>query len=232
VLVVLANSHDQIAPAIAANWGSDAAVVTPRDLSRSGWQWRLPPSSAHIAVIGGRQVPVAGIEGVLTRASAVYPEDLEHVATEDRPYVSAEMTAFLLAWLTGLACPVLNRPQPDCLCGPAWRRERWVRLAGILEIPALPMRRHAGAVPAETFVPEAGLFEMIVVGDRCFPESPSCLAAHARRLSQLSGAALLRLWFTGSEPHSRFVGASTLPDLSSPECSRAVLDLFRGASAC
>ncbi len=58
-------------------------------------------------------------------------------------YVSAEMTAFLLSWLSGLDCPILNRPTPNCLSGPGWRQEQWIHLAARLGIPVDPVQRYA-----------------------------------------------------------------------------------------
>jgi len=36
----------------------------------------------------------------------------------ERHYAIAELNAFMLGWLTGLHCPVRNRPNPSCLAGP------------------------------------------------------------------------------------------------------------------
>ena len=40
-------------------------------------------------------------------------------AAVERNYATAELTAFTLSWLGGLDCPVRNRPDPNCLAGPA-----------------------------------------------------------------------------------------------------------------
>ena len=109
-------------------------ILTCEDLSAPGWRHRL--GGASTAVIGGETVPAAGIRGVLIRRSHMLEWEPEHIVPGDRAYVAAEMTAFLRSWLSGLGCPVLNRPAPTCLSGPGWCREQWVQTAARLGIPA------------------------------------------------------------------------------------------------
>jgi hypothetical protein len=123
VILVLAHAGDAIARRLAEAWG--ARVVTARDLSTRGWR--------HFPVGGGRDmlgladgtVAAASLRGVHTRLGAVAPADLPHITADDREYVAAEMTAFLLSFLGGLSCPVLNRPTASSLMGPGWHLPRW-----------------------------------------------------------------------------------------------------------
>ena len=63
---------------------------------------------------------------MLTRVPAVFEDELTDIMFSDRSYVAAEMTAFLLFWLSRLRCPVLNEPTATCLAGRYWRREQWI----------------------------------------------------------------------------------------------------------
>src|SRR5579872_3914402 len=124
MLVVLAHRYDQEARELVSHWSaSDARLLTSADLSRKGWRHFSDEPTASTAVISGRVVPVDQISGVLTLLTGVFEQELVDIVPSDRSYAAAEMTAFLLCWLSTLKCPVLNRPTPTCLSGPYWRRE-------------------------------------------------------------------------------------------------------------
>src|SRR5258707_166954 len=110
MLVILAGQQDASAAELAASWNfSGASLLTPEDLSCTCWRWNPARSTGSQAVVGGRNIPVADITGVLTRLFSVQEQHLGHIVPEDRSYVASEMNAFLLAWLSSLKCPVLNR---------------------------------------------------------------------------------------------------------------------------
>jgi hypothetical protein len=100
-----------------------------------------------VAVIGGTVTPCREITGVLIRRPCVIEAELPHIRSADRRYVAEEMSAFLFAWLTGLTCPVLNRPRDFHLLGPPWRPEQWVRAAAALGIATRPTDRTAPTNP-------------------------------------------------------------------------------------
>src|SRR5208337_4871033 len=130
MIVVVANRWDPTAGTFASRWAAhNVRVLTSQDLSVVGWQQRLSVMDGCVAVVERELVPQKEITGVLTRLPCVVEEQLLDIVPEDRPYVAAEMTAFLLFWLSSLKCPVLNRPTPTCLSGPYWHREKWVRVA-------------------------------------------------------------------------------------------------------
>src|SRR5271170_1683143 len=150
MLIILAGEQDEVARDLTRRWSSfDGHLMTPKDLSQPGWRHRpgfrnarLPrgqkerpgepspdSSDQDVAVVDGRTVSVERIDGVLTRLAGVYEWELAHIVPGDRAYVSAEMTAFLLSWLSELDCPILNRPTPTCLSGPGWRQEQWINFA-------------------------------------------------------------------------------------------------------
>jgi hypothetical protein len=63
--------------------------------------------------------------------------DLTWVNPARGDFMAAEMTAFLLAWLEALECPVIPRPSPGCLCGRNWGWPHWAHLAHSLGIPVI-----------------------------------------------------------------------------------------------
>ena len=140
MLVIVASRFDADAQALGAGWPGPALVLTPADLSMKGWR-HVTGADENTAVIGGRMVAASEIDGVLTRLPAVLESELGSITAGDRAYVAAEMTAWLAAWLSDLPCPVLNRPSPVHLIGPAWSREQWLLAARRLGIPAVTVSR-------------------------------------------------------------------------------------------
>jgi hypothetical protein len=227
MLIILAKREDAGAEWLADRWRNhDAVVVSPADFSEPGWTHYVGshrPSRLHI---GGSEVRQEDISGVLVRMASVSHEDLDHIVPSDRAYVAAEMTAFMLAWLSGLACPVLNRPTAQSLGGPAFPDERWVHFASGIGIPIVPVRRGSFKTNA-TAMNEPGC-ELTVVGNACFGDGDRTLMNRARRLAMMSGTDLLSVRFSGS----KLVSASSWPDVCSPEFADAVLSCFMGRALC
>ena len=246
MLVVVASRHDEVARVFAERHATDGvALLTPADLSRPGWRLSLGAGGWELdgtAVIAGRLVRSAEVSAVLTRLPRVPAAELTPIVPADRRYVAAETTAFLLAWLSALPCPVLNRPTPACLAGPNWWPERWVHLATRLGVPTRAARcgstnatRDAGEGAEEGYPDPARpridspLVTVTVVGRRCLGPAVDRLAASARRLAAAAGADLLAVHFDGAEPDSRFVAADLWLDVSSPVVAEAVLAHLTGA---
>ncbi|MEJ8810763.1 hypothetical protein WKW77_06765 [Variovorax ureilyticus] len=216
-LLVLADAQDAAAQAFVARHHKDGArLLKPSDLSLAGWCHRVGDPAASTAVADGLALPASMLRGVVTRISAVAPAQLPHVAEADRAYVASEMTAFLGAWLSALACPVVNRPCVPSLSGPAWCREQWTKRALDLDVPAVPVRRElrAGASrPAPHPVPQ-GCIRFDVIGPTILGHGHPRLRSHARRLADSAGVALLGVLFDADDREARFAGADPWPDLS------------------
>jgi len=234
VLVVLASRHDRSAEAIVARWGESAAVLSCEDLSTAGWRFDPERPAEGTAVVAGGVVPVADIVGVLTLRPSVFEAELVHLLPEDRPYVAAEMTALLLAWLTALPCRVVNRPTPTSLVGPSWRREQWVQAAVAVGVPAVSarrvvrVRREASAQPTVGRPDSAAA--VVVVGERWFADVAPELGDRAVRLARHAGVDLLDVWFDGPEPDGRFLDASPSVPMEDPDLADAVGELFSDRS--
>jgi hypothetical protein len=229
VIIIVANRWDQTPRSIASHWSPhNVGILTARDLSLAGWNQDLRFTDDAAGVIERKLVSQKEISGVLTRLPCVYDVELTDIVPQDRGYVAAEMTAFLLFWLSQLTCPVLNRPTPTNLSGPHWRREKWVRVAAQAGIPVQPVRRHAaltgGRKEDDTLLTTSTL---TVVGDRVFGESASCLHQQALCLAQLAGVNLLAVHFSRPDRGAHFVGANVFPDLSDDRVADAVLEFLQ-----
>ncbi|HEY3079935.1 MAG TPA: hypothetical protein VGM69_08515 [Chloroflexota bacterium] len=226
MLVVVAGRGDAGARGLVERWRAwDAGLLTADDLSTVGWRYRPgEPSAPSAAVVGGRVVDTGTIRGVLTRLPCVVPDDLPHVIPEDRSYVASEMTAFLTAWLSDRSCPVLNRPVPGSLAGPCWGRERWIRLAGQIGVPARPVTRHAGLGVDEPPEEVHGRATTVtVIGERSFGDADALLHGWARRLAGACRAEMLAAHFVGAEASPALLTADVWPDMGRSEIADAAL---------
>jgi hypothetical protein len=145
-----------------------------------------------------------------TSRKVITAAELHHVAERDRDYVAAEMQAFLFAWLSRLSCPVLNRPTPYCLSGPAWRNEHWIHAAAHIGIPVRAARR--SAVPGVPFQPAppppADAVRSVTIGTR-----EASLERHARAIAAVAGCSMLTTHFEETEAGFQLLDVSLWPDL-------------------
>jgi hypothetical protein len=230
MILVLANRGDLAARRLVEAWRAhDARLVTLPDLSRPGWRHYLGDSGPEIAVASGELVPVASIQGVLTRIAWITPEDLPHVVEGDRPYVAAEISAFLIAWLSQLRCPVINRPATNSLMGAPHAAEGWVAIAARVGLVP-PWTSRAFPAPPEAAWP-AEAVTVSVLGDRCFGAVDPALADQACRLAAAAGVELLAVTFSHPAADATFLGAHLWPDVSLPELAVALLARFVPAAA-
>jgi hypothetical protein len=219
MFVIVASEHDQEAAQLAGS-RSDVGLLTCRDLTSAGWAFRPDRPDESIAVVGGIRTPAAAIDGILTRRPCVFPEECLDIVVEDRRYVAAELTAFLLAWLWLLPCPVLNPPSTNSLAGPSWRIEQWLHAAARLGIPINPPtlvgEDHRGSRQ------EPPTPVVTVVGTRSLGDVAPELGAEAVRLAAGTGTPLLAVTFSSSDRHGRIVDASAWPALTEPDVQDAV----------
>jgi hypothetical protein len=244
MLVVVASRQDSAASDLVSRWAPyGAALLTVADLSAAGWRHHVGgPGGAGEggAVVDGRAVAAGDITGVLTRLPFVSEAELTHIHPDDRRYVAAEMSAFLVAWLSRLRCPVLNRPTPGCLAGPAWRPEQWIHVAARIGLPVRAVRRSArlsaAASPAaeaeSAGAPETAAAVATVVGECCFGVDDPGLAAQARRLARAAGVDLLSVQFAGPGCGAELIGVSLWADVTSPEIAAAIAAYLRGSNRC
>jgi hypothetical protein len=233
MIVILASRWDSTANAMAASWAHrSAGVLTPQDLCAAGWVQHLgaagsDPIPPNMAVVQRRVIAQQEITGVLTRLPCVTDGEIVEIAAHDRVYAAAEMTSFLMFWLSQLQCPVLNPPTPMCLSGPYWRAEQWTHIAARAGIPVQATCRdtHPAWRPDPSSAP---LTSVTVVGRRIFGEADSDLLDNTRHLAELANVPLLTVRFSGAERGAAFVGADTFPPLDDGDLRDAVLDYLCG----
>ena len=107
--LLLGHSDDPCCAGVAARLaarGLDARIVADPLAPPATLTWRLDASGLSSRLVTG----AAGdeLEGVLVRDTAwLDPAGWE---PDDHAYMQAELRAVMLAWLAGLSCPVVNRP--------------------------------------------------------------------------------------------------------------------------
>ena len=233
-IVVLAHPNDDAAARLVQRWRPHGALLMlPRDLSRAGWrmyvggrgeEWFVAECEAHRS---------AALRGVLTRLPGFEPGALPHLHPGDRDYVATEMTAFMIAWLSKLTCPVLNRPTASSVLGPNVAYDRLPALAARC---AMRMPARAIGIDGRALLPFAAA-TISVVGDRWFGDVPPALGLQAQRLARAANARLLTVQFDdigeqGDGEGASLVGAELLVDVDRPDIADAVLALFGEAEAC
>lgn len=219
---IVASEADAQAAALAARWADEPArVLTPRDLSHPGWRHHVGTAGEEWAVIGRERVRGDDLRGVITRLPLVQEHDLGHIAAADREYVAAEMTAFLLSWLTGLKCPVLNRPTVTSLMGKNFSRERWLVLAGRAGLTVA--RGARGALGSDVERPRFG-GAATVIGDRWVGDVDDALGEGAVRLAAIAGVSLCTVRFDGGDGGAGFIDADLFTDLGDPRVADALLE--------
>jgi hypothetical protein len=221
----LASAADDVALSLPNRLSrSDVVVVTPGDLSQPGWCY-LPGTCASTIVAAGEVLGSEEIAAVVTRLPWVSEFELPQIVPSDRAYVAAEMGAFLLAWLSELACPVANRPRPNCLCGPFWRHERWVAEAARAGLAVEPVRRLVSADGAQ-YLPSTcrSRISITVVGERCFGKADEQLLEQALCLARATGVETLTVHFSDTGAGMRFFTANPWPCLEDDEVASALLD--------
>ena len=218
MLVILASPRDVAARALANRWTArDAMLLTPADLSTAGWCFDPAAPGGGSAVIAGQRTRVQDIRGVVTCLPAVLPGDLPHIVPSDRAYVAEEMTAFLLAWLSALACPVVNRPVSPFLAGPNWRPLQWAHAAVRVGI-RLPS--HAASA--------SGIQTVVAVAGRCLGVVNQPIERSIVELAAKAETTLLAVHLRAAEGGTVFAGADPWPDPSQPEVADALLSYFVG----
>lgn len=231
MIVVFANEHNDYPTTLVRRWEDRGAVLmVPSDLSNAGWSCISSRPLKSKFVIRGTSHSASEIDGVLVCWPAIIPADIPYISASDRNYVSAEMNAFLVYWLTALGRPVLNRPTPRSLCGPGWFPEHWmyhaakagmrtqafersVKWSGVTEAAWTKQGQHENGPSSE----------LTIVNGVCFGAGSPGLTEKSRALAAAAGVDLVKFRFHGSDDDACFLDADVCPRLDDPVVEEAVL---------
>lgn len=190
--MILASVRDSGARLLHEECAPNAVLLTPADLSTTGWSLAIADAGEGRWVCQGVNRADSAIAAVLTRLVQVDPLELVWIQPALRKFVAAEMTAFLLAWLEGLSCPVIDRPSPGCLCGLNWGWLHWANLAERLCIPV----RDPGLKPDGAVIINVIGDALIVVNSTVNTiEALAISRSWARRLCLAAGQAIASFRF-------------------------------------
>jgi hypothetical protein len=199
-------------------------LVTADDLALADyWEHRIAGGRASIRIrVGNLDIDCAQLRGVFNRLYTVPIPHWRSAEQSDRDYVQQELVALFLSWLHGLACPVVNRPTPQGLCG-QWRCEsEWVWLAHQAGLPAAPYRQSANDRINEMkgerrLIPAGAPVQTVIVAGEAAAgaTAPPAVIAACRRLAAIAGTELLGVDFiAGAAGPWTFAGANPMPYLT------------------
>ena len=217
MLLVLASKWDEQAAEFVRSC-EDTRLLTPDDLSVAGWKFRSSCPEEGVTVAAGECIPTKEITGVYTKLPCVMPHELLQIAPNERDYVAAEMHAFLVAWLSTLRCPVVNRPTPGYLAGPAWGPERWMWEGARHGIPAAGLDRDSDF---DSALPPAGSV-ITVMGKAILGTDEPQLRAYATLMAQIAKVTALTVHFEKGRLHF----ASSYIDIGNEAIRWALLNHF------
>jgi len=240
MFVVLCDIEDSAALWLASRFrdlGQSCTLVTSGLLSfarrRSQWIGREGPR-AVVDLGDGRVIdqPDLVINRLLSPPVAAW----QWAKPGERDYAGAELTAFVLSWLTALPGAVRNRPSPTCLAGPSPHALRAAVLAhrAGLDVPDTPFGAAAASpiglleAAVRTAAPHARASHVVVldgrivdpgaVEQRVGARMPESFSSAVARFAAALGAeqALIgidivvgrgRWWYAGMTPLPDLVGA-------------------------
>ena len=170
--------------------------------------------SGIVHLADGRILRPERITGVVNRVAYLPTAHFATAAPADRAYAIAELAAFLLAWINGVAGRVINPPLPLDLTGGTFPITTVMHHAATAGLPAVTWRattetEHQGAMPFLPATHAAVVFDKRVFG----PLLPLELQRACIRLAVLLGVPLLEVRLHQSPEHQwRFLGASGVVD--------------------
>jgi hypothetical protein len=189
------------------------SVITPADLSHSGWIHDPHSPPQDTVVIDESVLSTTCLRAVLPALDYVQPFDLPHVHPADQVFVGQEMTAFLRSWLNGLPCEVLDPPTPTALSGRAADPAVWLKAAATLGIPDrrwTPWPRIRGR-------------SVCVVSDRVIHTSSDNMSTAASALTRAAQVAAAQLTFLDDGGTPVLVAAAPWWHQPSPDIIAALL---------
>jgi hypothetical protein len=166
--------------------------------------------SSRIRLVDGRELRSDAISGLINRICYLPTQHFASADPDERTYATAELSAFLLAWLNGVRGRVLNPARPFSLAG-MFDRTAMRYSAAVAGLPTAPWRATDSADESPGLPPT---HTTIVLDGRLFgPILPRHLQDACCRLAVLLGVPLLQVAFQHAPGGAwRFVDATAFVD--------------------
>jgi hypothetical protein len=219
MIVILCHPGDASALWLAASMrelGAAIELVTVEELvysRRIVYRLSDAGSAGTIVLADGRTLRPESITGLVNRVAYVPTAHFARALQTDRAYAEAELGAFLLAWINGVAGRVVNPPLPFSLGGAIVARPALMHFAAMAGLPTGGFRTSADSHEATQSLLPATHAALLFDGRTYGTLLPRKLLEGCRRLAGFTGASLLQIQFNQSpERGYRFVSASSAVD--------------------
>lgn len=179
-------------------------------------------TSTVLQLATGLEIDSREVRGVLNRTTMLGTDHLARVDPVDREYSLAETYAVFLSWLSGLTCPVVNRPTPTGTAGPLVHPSvlaLWGWQCGFAPPPfemgsQITGHIHPAGVADGVAPRHNGVTEVLVVGDHVLPaELPLDVRDACLCLARRADVALLGIALRAGVERWELLAGTTLPDL-------------------
>lgn len=230
MILVLASIVDAAAAAFAEEFADAANVslMTCRDVAASSIALHHPKFVDSTMTIGGREISVREIGGVINLLPAVFPEELFFYPPSEQEYQAAEFHALLTFLLSSIDAPVVNRPAGGSLSGPFVNPVAWYHVACCAGVPVYSI-----SIDTDDFVNpftapvSATAFEVSCLGGCILSPSGTAADQGTLALSHLANVEYLRAVFDkGANGNPELIMIRTVPDIGSAATRRALIDFF------
>lgn len=188
-------------------------LLTADDLAiRTSWALHQEGSivRTEMRCADGQRISSDNITAVFNRLRFVTAPQFVDASLEDREYAVMEMHAFLLSWLSGLECIVINRPNPRSLGGELRGNAEWLLLAGREGLPSRRMRFATSArrFPVSNFEAMVPIDGSGLVGETTLvPTTKSILGIAPVHFLEAVGPERSRVLIIGEQSHGDNVDA-------------------------
>ncbi|MDP4220176.1 MAG: hypothetical protein Q8916_10505 [Bacteroidota bacterium] len=228
MILVAASIADEDAASFVRTY-KDAAVslFTCFDIASNKSSLRYPQFNDSYITVGGKQISLHEIRGVVNVLPAIFPGELFFYPEEEREYQAAEFHALLTFFLSALQCPVINKPSSLSLSGPFINPMSWYHVAHEIGIPLSRMQIDSDDPPASAFDERGSVFESTCIGGSILSPSGTVADDYTQKLAAEVHCHFLKVFYTQEQPNQfSFIRAQTTPDLKEESVCAALMDFF------